>query len=156
MHVKKSRNITQSAITTFISAINSSLVMFCFSVTRMPFSSRIVLQRGSTLSLISTVLMEIGAILVFSLRVARWWATGGCWVIWEKRWMDGSGSCFFFLFFFSFCRFWMVVSDLRRPLSTWIRLQLSKHRKSNPNNAYWKSWKWPAFKIKVQKYSNWG
>lgn len=100
MHVKKSRNITHSAITTFISAINSSLVMFCFSVTRMPFSSRIALQRGSTLSLISTVLMEIGAILVFSLRVARWWATGGCWVIWEKRWMDGSGSCFFFLFFF--------------------------------------------------------
>lgn len=48
-----------------ISAINSSFFMFCFSVTRMPFSSRIALQRGSTLSLISTDLMEVGAILGF-------------------------------------------------------------------------------------------
>lgn len=47
---------------TFNSAISSSFFMFCFSVTRMPFSSRIALQRGSTLSLISTVLMEMGAI----------------------------------------------------------------------------------------------
>lgn len=56
---------------TFISAINSSFFMFCFSVTRMPFSSRIVLQRGSTLSLISTEVMEIGAMSIVSPRAAE-------------------------------------------------------------------------------------
>ena len=48
---------------TLISASSSSFFMFCFSVTRMPFSSRMALQRGSTLSLINTLLMQIGAIL---------------------------------------------------------------------------------------------
>lgn len=54
---------------TLISAISSSFFMFCFSVTRMPCSSRIALHRGSTLSLINTVLTEIGAILELSVRV---------------------------------------------------------------------------------------
>lgn len=69
----KSNRAAKLASPTRISAINASFVMFCFSVTRMPFSSRIDLQRASTLSLIRTVLTEIGAI--FSLGVAVRWAT---------------------------------------------------------------------------------
>lgn len=46
---------------TWISAINSSLLIACFSVTSMPFSCRIVLQHGSTLSLIKTLFIASGA-----------------------------------------------------------------------------------------------
>lgn len=58
---------TTSESLTWISAINSSLVICCFSVTSMPFSCRIVLQHASTLSLIKTRLTNTGAIAVDSL-----------------------------------------------------------------------------------------
>lgn len=54
---------TSNDILTLISAISSFFCMLCFSVTRMPFSSRMLLQRGSTLSLMRTFLMEMGGIL---------------------------------------------------------------------------------------------
>lgn len=70
---------------TLISAISSSFFMLVFSVTRMPFSSRMLLHRGSTLSLIRTVLMEMGAMLELSLQLDRsnWW------------WMAEVGELFF-------------------------------------------------------------
>lgn len=106
------------AIVTLISAINSSFFMFCFSVTRMPFSSRIVLQRGSTLSLISTVWMEIETILGgFSLRMlAGGPPVGAEWSGRSDGWMDGPGSCFSF-FSPLLCWFWMAVSGFKTPPS---------------------------------------
>lgn len=68
-----------NAARTFISAINSSFFMFCFSVTRMPFSSRMALQRGSTLSLISTEVMEIGAMSTVCVYLRPRFARRGNW-----------------------------------------------------------------------------
>lgn len=68
-----------NAARTFISAINSSFFMFCFSVTRIPFSSRMALQRGSTLSLISTEVMEIGAMSTVCVYLCPRFARRGNW-----------------------------------------------------------------------------
>lgn len=95
-----------NAARTFISAINSSFFMFCFSVTRMPFSSRMALQRGSTLSLISTEVMEIGAMSTLRPRAAKrgnwcWW-TAGVMEVWLHS-----------------VNFWVVIPDLRLPTLEW-------------------------------------
>lgn len=52
--------------------------MLGFSVTRMPFSSRMALQRGSTLSLINTVWMEIGAMIEGVFLSGCWSQGAGC------------------------------------------------------------------------------
>lgn len=51
---------------TWISASNSSLLICGFSVTSMPFSCSMILQHGSTLSLIKMLFTETGAIISHS------------------------------------------------------------------------------------------
>lgn len=57
---------------TWISAINSSLLIWGFSVTSMPFSCRMVLQHGSTLSLIKTLFTDTGAMTSKSHELIVW------------------------------------------------------------------------------------